>query len=133
MTEGVTPSLGREDFVSIVDDDESFRGAMTRFIRSLGHSVAAFSSAEEFLTSNRLHDTTCLISDVQMPGMSGIELQDRLLADGYRLPIIFVAADPESNARGRALASGALGFLTKPFSEEVLVSCLERALSGRKA
>lgn len=118
--------------ISIVDDDESFCRAMTKLVKSLGHAVAAFGSAEEFLESDRLGDTACLISDVRMPGMSGIELQDRLLAQGYRLPIIFVAADPELIARKQALASGALGFLNKPFSEEHLVSCLEQALSGRE-
>ena len=102
-------------------------------MRSLGHEVAAFGSAEEFLKSGRLDDTACLISDVHMPGMSGIELQNHLLARGYRLPIIFITAYPESNVRKQALASGALGFLNKPFSEEKLISYLAQALSDRKA
>jgi len=85
---------------------------------------------EEFLKSGRVEDTRCLISDVQMPGMSGIDLQNHLLAEGYRLPIIFVTAYPESKAREQALASGALGFLNKPFNEEKLVSCLAQALSA---
>lgn len=114
--------------ISIVDDDASFRRATARLVRSLGHSVAAFSSAEEFLKSDRIRDTACLISDVQMPGMSGIELQSRLLADGYRLPVIFITAFPGSKAREQALASGALGFLNKPFSEEKLIACLDQAL-----
>jgi FixJ family two-component response regulator len=118
--------------ISIVDDDESFRRAMTLFVKSLGHRVAAFGSAEEFLASDRLDETACLISDLQMPGMSGVELQDRLLTDGYRLPIIFVAADQESKARGTALASGALAFLSKPFSADTLIAHLERALAHRE-
>ena len=115
--------------ISIVDDDASFRRATARLVRSLGHAVAAFSSAEEFLSSDRLHDTACLISDVQMPGMSGIELQNQLLAQGVRLPVIFITAYPESKAREQALASGALGFLNKPFNEDKLIACLDQALS----
>jgi len=119
--------------ISIVDDDASFRRATARLVRSLGHSVAAFSSAEEFLKSDRIHDTACLISDVQMPGMSGIELQNRLLAKGFRLPVIFITAYPESRAREQALASGALGFLNKPFNEDKLIACLDQALSEPKS
>ena len=115
--------------ISIVDDDESFRRALARFIRSLGYAVASFGSAEEFLQSNRLDDTACLITDVQMPGISGLELQGALLAQGSRIPIIFVAADPGSKVRGKALAAGALGFLTKPFREETLISFLDQALA----
>jgi FixJ family two-component response regulator len=99
-------------------------------MRSLGHEVAVFSSAEEFLNSGRLADTACVISDVQMRGMSGIDLQNHLLDKGYRLPIIFLTAYPESNAREQALASGALGFLNKPFREEALISYIGQALSS---
>lgn len=119
--------------ISIVDDDASFRRATARFVNSLGFSVATFGSAGEFLASDRLSDTACLISDVQMPGMSGIELQSQLRAQGRRLPIIFVTAYPESAARGRALAAGALGFLSKPFSADELISYLEQALSDPEA
>ena len=119
--------------ISIVEDDESFRRATTRLVRSLGYAVAAFGSAEEFLNSGRLNDTACLISDVHMPGMSGIELQKHLLAQGYRLPVIFISAYPEPAARGQWRASGTLGFLTKPFSEEKLISYLGQALSDSKA
>ena len=90
-------------------------------------------SAEEFLKSNRLDDTACLISDVEMPGMSGIELQNRLIAQGHRLPVIFITAYSKSKARAQAFASGALGFFDKPFSEDQLISCIDQALSGRKA
>jgi FixJ family two-component response regulator len=119
--------------ISIVDDDESFRRAITDLIRSLGYSVAPFASGEEFLQSDRLDETACLITDVQMPGMSGLDLQSAVLAKGSQVPIIFVAADPGSKARGQALASGALAFLTKPFREEKLIALLDQALSGRGA
>ena len=118
--------------ITIVDDDASFCRAIGRFIRSLGHEVAAFGSAEEFLVSGRASGTRCLISDVQMPGgMSGLELQQRLIADGHRFPIIFIASDPDATARGPALAAGALAFLNKPFNEELLVSSLQKALAPR--
>jgi FixJ family two-component response regulator len=118
--------------VAIVDDDESFRAAIANLIRSLGHSVASFGSAEEFLKWDHLHDTGCLISDVQMPGMSGFELQNQLRTQGYRVPIIFVAADSDSKTRDQALASGALGFLNKPFNEKKLISGLGQALAKSK-
>ena len=119
--------------IAIVDDDASFRDATTRFIRSLGYAVKAYASADEFLRSDCIKDAACLITDVQMPGMSGLELQGALLAKGSRLPVIFVAADPGSKACGQALAAGALAFLTKPFREEKLIAVLDQALSGRSA
>ena len=115
--------------ISIIDDDASFRRAAARLMRSLGHNVASFCSAEEFLQSGLVDNTKCVISDVQMPGMSGIELQNHLLDRGYTLPIIFVTAYPESSARAQALASGALGFFNKTFNEQDLISCVARALS----
>jgi FixJ family two-component response regulator len=114
--------------ISIVDDDELSRDATSRLIRSVGYATATFASGEEFLQSGRANDTACLVSDVQMPGMSGLDLQDRLKASGARLPIIFITAFPETEARRRALAGGALGFLDKPFSEEELIACLHQAL-----
>ena len=87
---------------------------------------------EAFLKSNRLDDTECLISDVQMPGMNGIELQGKLIAQGHHFPIIFVTAFPEVKARAQALASGAIGFLAKPFSDEILITCLNKALGASK-
>ena len=114
--------------VSIVDDDESVREATKGLVRSLGYSAAAFSSAEEFLNSDRLNDTSCLIADVQMPGLSGVELQHHLLEQGHRLPIIFVTAYPEDRIRARALEAGAVDFLSKPFSDDQLIMCLDTAL-----
>jgi len=119
--------------ISIVDDDESFRKAATSFVRSLGYAAAAYASAEEFLTAAPIDDTDCLITDVQMPGMSGIELQAQLRARGHRLPIIFISAFPEMKARAQALADGAIGFLDKPFSDDKLINCLDQALAGRGA
>ena len=117
--------------IAIVDDDESFRRATLSFIRSLGYSAAAFPSADAFLSSNAVENTDCLISDIQMPGMSGIELQNYLIAQGHRVPVIFVTAFPEMEARGHALSAGAIGFLGKPFGDQNLISCLDKALTTR--
>ena len=117
--------------IAIVDDDESFRHATLSFVRSLGYSAAAFPSADAFLISDAIENTDCLITDVQMPGMSGIELQNHLLAQGNRVPVIFVTAFPETEARGDALRAGAVGFLGKPFGDENLISCLNKALATR--
>ena len=117
--------------ISVVDDDRSFRRATARLINSLGHTVESFGSAEEFLASGRLDETACLVSDVKMPGMTGIELQSRLRQQGRRLPIIFITAHPDANAKSRALASGAVGFFNKPFNDDELISCLDRALSSK--
>jgi FixJ family two-component response regulator len=114
--------------IAIVDDDESFLQATISFVRSLGYSAAAFPSADAFLNSNAVENTDCLITDLQMPGMSGIELQNYLLAQGNRVPVIFVTAFPETEARGDALRAGAVGFLGKPFGDENLISCLNKAL-----
>lgn len=119
--------------ISIVDDDESFRNAIASLIRSLGHSVAAFDSAEDFLQSDRVNDTECLICDVRMPRMNGLELQTDLIGRGYRLPIIFVTANPTESARKHALAAGAIGFLTKPCNEDTLIALLDEALRGHGA
>ena len=118
--------------IAIVDDDESFRHATISFIRSLGYSAAAaFPSADAFINSNVVENTDCLITDVQMPGMSGIELQSHLIAQGHRVPVIFVTAFPEMEARGHALRAGAIGFLGKPFGDQNLISCLNKALATR--
>jgi FixJ family two-component response regulator len=121
--------LSKIPVIAIVDDDDSFRRAS--FIRSLGYTALQFASAEAFLKSDSLHDTDCLISDVQMPSMNGIELQSKLIVQGYRLPIIFVTAFSEMRARAQALAAGAIGFLAKPFSDEELITCLNEALAVR--
>jgi len=101
------------------------------FIRSLGYAVAEFASAEAFLKSDRLAEADCVISDVQMPGMNGVELQGKLIAQGYHLPFIFMTAFPEIRARTKALAAGAIGFFAKPFNDEMLITCLSKALGAR--
>jgi FixJ family two-component response regulator len=125
------PRVPHTPIIAIVDDDESFRQATISFIRSLGYSAAAFPSADAFLNSNAVENTDCLITDVQMPGMSGIELQSHLIAQGHRVPVIFVTAFPETEARGHALRAGAVGFLGKPFGDQHLISCLDKALATR--
>ena len=122
--------MSKMPVIAIVDDNDSFRRATISFIRSLGYAVIQFASAEAFLTSDRLHETDCLISDVHMPGMNGIELQGKLIAQGYHLPIIFVTAFPEIKARAQALAAGAIGFLAKPFNDEMLIACLNEAIGA---
>ena len=125
------PWVPHTPVIAIVDDDESFRQATLSFIRSLGYSAAAFPSADAFLNSNAVENTDCLITDVQMPGMSGLELQSYLIAQGHRVPVIFVTALPEMAARGHALQAGAIGFLGKPFGDQKLISCLNKALATR--
>jgi FixJ family two-component response regulator len=117
--------------ISIVDDDESVRETLKGLVRSFGLNASAFASAEEFLESNRLQDTACLITDVQMQGMSGVDLQTLLLNQGHDMPIIFMTAFPEERIRTRALNAGAFGFLGKPFDERSLIDCLDRALESR--
>ena len=119
--------------ISIVDDDESVREATKSLVRSLGYTAATFCSAEEFLESAQVNATACLITDVQMPGLSGVELQDRLIADGNHMPVIFVTAFPDERLRGKAIKSGAVGYLTKPFSEDHLIECIDSALKGGRA
>jgi FixJ family two-component response regulator len=119
--------------ISIVDDDESIRNAVKALIRSMGYATATFASAEEFLQSGRLHDTACIITDVQMPGMSGIDLQDHLTTNGHSVPVIFVTAFPDESIRERAMEAGACGFLSKPFREESLIECLDQALERHKS
>lgn len=119
----------KKAMISIVDDDKSVREAAGRLLKSLGYATATFASAEEFLQSGCLHETACLITDVQMPGMSGIDLQDHLCASGAATPVIFVTAFPEDALRQRALGAGAFGFLTKPISVQSLIACIDKALA----
>jgi FixJ family two-component response regulator len=120
--------LAQVPVISIIDDDESVRVATRRLVRSFGYVCHVFPSADEFLRSPVMDDTACLIADVQMPGMSGIELQSLLIARGNHTPMIFITAFPEEGIRLRALEGGAVGFLTKPFDGPSLVNCLDLAL-----
>ncbi len=101
---------------------------MSSLVRSLGFAAYAFASAEEFLASPRLNDTSCLVVDVQMPGLSGLDLQSELAARDRQMPIIFITAFPEERIRKRAEAAGAVGFFSKPVDSQVLIRCLETAL-----
>ena len=115
--------------ISVVDDDVSVRRALGNLISSVGYQVELFASAEEFLNSGHLHDTDCLILDVRMPGLSGLELQQRLATTNYLIPIIFITAHAsDEEARRRALEAGALDFLLKPFSEESLLTSVRAAM-----
>ncbi len=112
--------------VAIVDDDEALREAMKLLVRSLGYGASTFGSAEEFLTS-RFSDTSCLITDINMPGLSGLDLQDRLIARGHRIPIIFITGHPDENVRARAMKAGAVAFLSKPVNPDHLLGYLDKA------
>jgi FixJ family two-component response regulator len=115
--------------ISIIDDDASVRTAVSRLVRSLGYVANAFASAEEFLNSGQLDTTSCLIADVQMPHMSGIELQDLLRRQARQLPIIFITAFPEPNIRARAMNGGGIGFLAKPIDGESLIKHIQAAVA----
>ena len=114
--------------VMIVDDDESVRRAARRLIRSYGFAVETFASADDFLASGRLSETACLVLDVQMPGLNGLELQSRLVAEGHQVSIIFITAFDDENARAQALKAGALSYLVKPFEEADLLNSINLAL-----
>jgi FixJ family two-component response regulator len=119
--------------ITVIDDDESVRDAMKSLMDVLGYSVDVFASAEAFLDSDRLQATDCVITDVQMPGMTGVELQAHLSACGHRTPIIFVTAYPDESTRARVIRNGAAGYLSKPLQQQSLVDCLDRVLNERAA
>jgi FixJ family two-component response regulator len=118
--------------IAIVDDDEAVRLALRSLVRSLGYVSNVFASAEEFLESSYLNNTSCLISDVQMPGMNGIELQSRLKRLDCGTPVIFVTAFPDERIRTRALEAGAIGFMEKPFEGRAMIRLIETALRPRR-
>jgi FixJ family two-component response regulator len=117
--------------ISVVDDDESVREALSGLLRSLGFAVSAFASAEEFLASDQLASADCLILDVRMPGMGGIELQRQLVAGHYEIPVIFITAHEEDGMRARSLSDGVGAVLIKPFSEEAILSAIHSALTAQ--
>ena len=118
-------------FVAIVDDDESIRAALQGFMKEAGLPAQAFASAEEFLGSGDLNQVGCLVADIRMPGMSGLELQARLNADRRRMPIVFITAHGDESMKMQALRAGAVEFLAKPFDEEVLLDCVRSAMENR--
>ena len=113
--------------VSVVEDDRFFRDSMRRLMKSLGHSAEAFSSAADFLASPQLVETACLIADINMPAMTGIELHRHLIDTGHAIPTILVTAYPDNDARARALKEGVICYLRKPVDEEQLKRCLRAA------
>ena len=114
--------------IAIIDDDNALRKSLDNLLRSVGFRTLGFASAEAFLSSNHIHDTTCLILDVRMPDVSGLELQRQLGAANWHIPIIFVTAYADDGARAQALAAGAVDFLYKPFHEEELLNAIDTAL-----
>ena len=114
--------------VSIVDDDMSVREATVGLLESYGYATSAFASAEEFLQSGQLESTSCLVTDVRMPGVSGLDLQRQLLQAGHRIPTVVISAHQDEHVRVAALECGALGFLTKPVQEDSLIAYIEKAL-----
>jgi FixJ family two-component response regulator len=118
-------------FVAIVDDDESIRAALQGFMKEAGLPAQSFASAEDFLASGNLNQVGCLVADIRMPGMSGLELQARLNADRHRIPIVFVTAHGDESMKMQALRAGAVEFLAKPFNEEVLLDCVRAAMENR--
>src|SRR5216684_9171462 len=116
--------------VAIVDDDDSMRSALQGLLKAVGLAAQAFASAEEFLKSGQQRQTACLIADIRMPGMSGLELQAQLNAERRRIPIIFITAHGDANLRMQALRAGAVEFMAKPFNDEALLESVRAALKS---
>ena len=114
--------------ISIVDDDASVRAATNNLLSSRGYVVYTFASAGDFLQSDRLQDSSCVIADVQMPAMSGLDLLAHIRTQGNETPFIFITAFPDASVRARALNAGAIGFLAKPFAGPDLIKCIETAV-----
>jgi len=114
--------------ISIIDDDDFFRNSLDNLIRSLGFRVQGYSSADAFLISDQVRDTACLILDVRMPGISGLELQRRMVAANWQIPIIFTTSYADGDSEARALKAGAVAYLYKPFREEDLLNATDVAL-----
>lgn len=119
--------------VAVVDDDEAVRDALSNLLASLDLGVATFASAEEFLASSACRAAACVITDVQMPGMSGLDLQRHLVGNGNRIPVILITAFPRDHVRQQAEADGAFGFFSKPFDGGLMIDCIERALAVKGA
>jgi FixJ family two-component response regulator len=129
---GVALASGRSalstlSVISVIDDDASVRTATNNLLSSHGYPIQTFVSADEFLQSARLEDSSCVIADVQMPSMSGLDLLTHMRAQGYTVPFIFITAFPDDGVRARALKAGAIGFLAKPFAGPALIDCIETA------
>jgi FixJ family two-component response regulator len=121
---------GKAKMVAIVDDDDLMRTALLGLLKSVGLLAQAFASADEFLRSGHQHDTACLITDIRMPGMSGLELQAQLNANNCRIPTIFITAHGDAKMRMQAMRAGAVEFLAKPFDDEALLESVRAALES---
>jgi FixJ family two-component response regulator len=126
------PVLATVSVISVIDDDASVRTATNNLLSSHGYLVHSFASAEEFLQSARLNDLSCVIADVQMSAMSGLDLLTHMRAQGYAVPFVFITAFPEESVRTRALKAGAICFLAKPFAGPALINCVETALNRHR-
>ena len=120
--------MSEPPLISIVDDDALARDGIRELIESLGYRAVTFISAEHFLQSGLIAETTCLITDLQMPGLNGLELHEALRSQGYQTPVILITAFPSEKHRMRAFDNGAVGFLSKPFDEDALIECLNAAI-----
>jgi FixJ family two-component response regulator len=121
--------LSEQSLISLVDDDQSFRDSMRRLIKSLGYAVAPFSSAAEFLASTKLGATACLVADIHMPAMTGIELFSHLIETGNAIPTVLVTAYPDDSVQAHVLAAGVKCYLRKPLEEAHLICCLRSAIA----
>jgi FixJ family two-component response regulator len=123
--------LSKAPKISVIDDDDLVREAIESLLQSLGYEVDTFASAADYLASNRVHNYSCIIADVQMPGMIGIDLQDRLISEGLPTPIIFMSAHSTEALARRVTEAGAVGFLRKPLKAEPLIEYLAKALKSK--
>ena len=121
------------NLISIVDDDAAVRRTTAWLVESFDFRTAAFESGESFLRSGQVHETSCLVLDIQMPGMNGLQLQEHLTAAGYRIPIIFITGYGKKDWRQRAMQGGAVAFLEKPFSDELLLQSIRTALGQHES
>jgi FixJ family two-component response regulator len=126
------PVLSALSLISVIDDDASVRAATDNLLSSHGYMVHTFASAEDFLQSSHPNDSSCVVADVQMPGMSGLDLLTQVRTRGNDVPFIFITAFPDESVRARALRAGAVGFLAKPFAGPVLISCIETAVNRNR-
>jgi FixJ family two-component response regulator len=122
-------NVAQEPLIAIIDDDASLRAALIGLVRSHGYRASGFASAEAFLESGAARSSACIVTDIQMPGLSGIDLKQRLVECGYDAPVIMITARTERGLHERAAASGALSVLRKPFAPDDLVACIEHALA----
>ena len=123
-------SVDERSLVSVVDDDESVRESLPDLLREFGFAANSFSSAEEFLTSDRINETRCLVLDIAMPGMSGLDLQQELERTGQKIPVVFMTAQRDKAIQSRAFKQGAVRLLLKPFSDTALLEAVNAALEG---